>query len=509
MVARVIPDGPGKRSNTTESSNSRIRRITAWWAHAERWRTIVLVGVFAVAGVILAIALAGRVGAQVGPFETTVAARPSLASETMVRLAPLGSIRLDTHDWPLTLELRVDELGLEEAQRIAADPRLIERLGDDVADEVGAAFRDLALRCAVLGVVGGLIGAVVARHNWRAGIAGTAIGALVVVTIGAGTAATFNAGAVSEPRYSGLLTLTPQAVGNVEAIIDRFDEYRLQLSELVGNVVTLYLEAEGLPTFDPGDSTVRLLHVSDVHLNPQAFDLMHQLVEQFDIDAVVDTGDITDWGTQPEERFVNEIADVGLPYVWVRGNHDSRGTQVAVAEQPNAVVLDGEAATVAGLRLWGIGDPRYTPDPDQRDAGADAPDPAEAFASEVANRLAASEPPDVDVVAVHDPEIAAELGGDVPLVLAGHMHDAQATHLGEDDETLMLVEGSTGGAGLRGLQGEEAEPLTASVLYFDPDTERLLAYDRITVRGLGETGATIERNILPSDDAASRRAVPE
>lgn len=506
---RVIPGRPRKGTSTTQSNSSRIRRITTWWARAERWRTAVLIGVFAVAGVILAIALAGRVGAQVGPFETTVAARPSLASETLVHLAPLGSMRLDTHDWPLTLELRVDELGLEEARRIASDPRLIESLGDDVADEVGSAFRDLALRCAALGVVGGLIGAVVARHNWRAGMAGTAIGLLVVVTIGAGTAGTFNARAVSEPRYSGLLTLAPQAVGDVEAIIDRFDEYRVQLSELVGNVVTLYLEAEGLPTFDPGDSTVRLLHVSDVHLNPQAFDLIHQLAQQFDIDAVVDTGDITDWGTEPEERFVNEIAGVGVPYVWVRGNHDSRGTQVAVAEQPNAVVLDGEPATVAGLRFWGIGDPRYTPDPDQQDAGGAAEDPAETFAPEVADHLAASEPPDVDVVAVHDPAIVADLGGEVPLVLAGHMHDAQATHLGDDDETLMLIEGSTGGAGLRGLQGEEPEPLTASVLYFDPDTEELLAYDRITLEGLGETGATIERNIVPTDDEASPSAVPE
>ena len=33
------------------------------------------------------------------------AARPSLGSQTTVRLAPLGTIVLDTHDWPMALEL--------------------------------------------------------------------------------------------------------------------------------------------------------------------------------------------------------------------------------------------------------------------------------------------------------------------------------------------------------------------------------------------------------------------
>jgi hypothetical protein len=44
------------------------------------------------------------------------------------------------------------------------------------------------------------------------------------------------------------------------------------------------------------------------------------------------------------------------------------------------------------------------------------------------------------------------------------------------------------------------------VLYFDPDTDELLAYDRISVKGVGETGATIDRHILVEDgDTASAR----
>ena len=53
---------------------------------------------------------------------------------------------------------------------------------------------------------------------------------------------------------------------------------------------------------------------------------------------------------------------------------------------------------------------------------------------------------------VHDPKQAAPLDGVVPLVLAGHTHERKVSEL--DDGTRLMVEGSTGGAGLRGLQGE-------------------------------------------------------
>jgi hypothetical protein len=126
-------------------------------------------------------------------------------------------------------------------------------------------------------------------------------------------------------------------------------------------------------------------------------------------------------------------------------------------------------------------------------------DRAEAVAPEVAARLEADEPPPVDLVLVHDARMARELGGKVPLVLAGHTHEARTDSIGG---TILLTEGSTGGAGLRSLRGDEPEPLTCTVLYFDPETNRLVAYDRITVRGLGGTGARIERHVVVDVEAA-------
>ena len=454
---------------------------------------------FALVGAVLAVLVGGRVPAEVGPFDTTLMARSSLTGETVVKLSPLGTITLDTHDWPVKLELSVDELPLEEAERIARNPQLINTLGDDVDGEVRSALLRLGLWTALVAVVGGLLGALAARLSWRSAAIGTATAAVLVVGVGAGTAATFSAEAVAEPRYTGLLTVAPRAVGNVEAIIERFGEYREQLSDLVGNVATLYLTAEGLSTFQPTDDTVRLLHVSDIHLNPQAFDLIDQVSDQFEVDAVLDTGDITDWGSAPESNIIGEIGELDVPYVWVRGNHDSLGTQAAVAEQPNAVVLDDEATTVAGVRIWGIGDPRFTPNKDEITDGATEIRLAEEFAPEVVERLADAQPPPVDLAMVHDPRIAADLGGEVPVVLAGHRHDAQELRL--DDNTVLLMEGSTGGAGLRALQDEVPEPLAATILYFDPGERRVVAYDRIALKGLGQAGVTIERHVIQEDVA--------
>jgi hypothetical protein len=83
-------------------------------------------------------------------------------------------------------------------------------------------------------------------------------------------------------------------------------------------------------------------------------------------------------------------------------------------------------------------------------------------------------------------------------VLAGHTHERDVS---ARSGTAVMIQGSTGGAGLRGLQGEAPTPLTCSVLYLDRRTHRLVAYDDITLGGLGLASATVERH-LPPDGAA-------
>ncbi|MBC7639893.1 MAG: hypothetical protein H7231_08950, partial [Rhodoferax sp.] len=81
-----------------------------------------------------------------------------------------------------------------------------------------------------------------------------------------------------------------------------------------------------------------------------------------------------------------------------------------------------------------------------------------------------------------------------------------ARRVSGDAGTRVMVEGSTGGAGLtaNGLQAltdGEAVPLEATLLYLrrtGPDAGRLLAYDDVTVGGLGLTSVSIDRTVVPA-----------
>jgi predicted phosphodiesterase len=265
-----------------------------------------------------------------------------------------------------------------------------------------------------------------------------------------------------------------------------------------------------LPAYQPDPSTIRVLFVSDIHLNPSAWEVIRPITEQFNIDVIVDAGDISDHGTAAENAFIDPIATLGVPYVWMRGNHDSAITQAAVASQPNAVVLDGETVEVGGLRFIGAGDPRFTPDKNTRDAPAPPSVAQVALGLDDRVEQSAAEGMPIDVAVMHDGAAARELDGDVPLVLSGHYHRREQTLL--PDGTLSFLQGSTGASGLRGLEKEKPTPVRASVLYFDRETRRLQAWDDITLGGLGLVSAKIERRIyseqFPPEEDASESPTP-
>jgi hypothetical protein len=159
-----------------------------------------------------------------------------------------------------------------------------------------------------------------------------------------------------------LLTNAPAVVGDARKIADRYEAYRDQLQRLVANVGRIYGTVSTLPVYEPDTTTTRVLHISDMHLSLTAWSLVSTVVEQFDIDIVVDTGDITDWGQRTRGSYVASIASLHVPYIFIRGNHDSKATADAVARQPNARVLDNTVTEVDGLVIAGISDPRFTPD---------------------------------------------------------------------------------------------------------------------------------------------------
>jgi hypothetical protein len=166
--------------------------------------------------------------------------------------------------------------------------------------------------------------------------------------------------------------------------------------------------------------------------------------------------------------------------------------------------LENTTTTVGGLTIAGIGDPEFTPDKTETPAdGADDDpllSPLARAGEELATTVRGSTKP-VDVAMVHDPEMAGPLSGTCPLVLAGHRHQREVSVLPAvpgGGPTRLMIEGSTGGAGLRGLEGEEPTPLTLSVLYFD-ENRTLKAYDDIRLGGTGQSQVTLERKVIGAE----------
>jgi predicted phosphodiesterase len=460
-----------------------------------RWALRVVV---ALAGALIAVLLFGRISAPIGPFDATLAFRPAGGGAT-VAVPPLGAIGVDVYDGPLRLDVGLQRVDQERARALATDPVRLAGVVDQVSADLRSAVVRLAWTTAGLAIAGAALTSLVITRRRKEPLIAAGITTVLLLGTGGLGAATWRPEALSQPTYTGLLVNATSLIGSAEDIVARFDAYRASLEDIVGNVGTLYSALSALPAPDGDGETVSLLHVSDLHLNPSGFDLVEQVVDQFAVDGVLDTGDITDWGSEPENRLITSVGNLDVPYVFIRGNHDSAVTAALIAAQPNTTVLDASAVTVAGIEIAGIPDPRFTPDKSSGDddAGDEVLEESGEELAEFVEDL--PEPPAVAMV--HDPKQAGPLDGVVPLVLAGHTHEREVSEL--EDGTLLMVQGSTGGAGLRGLQGEFPEPLTCTVLYLDADTGRLQAYDEITLGGLGETEVTIQRRTVPQQETGT------
>jgi predicted phosphodiesterase len=489
-AVRRIPVPPRRtsRSRAHRTPGAGLTAPSRPWARACGLVTVVLLGAW------LGLLVVGNVRTPVGPMDTTMTLRPSLTGGTKINISPLGALHLDSHTAPVRLDVNVDQLDPARSQALVAHPERITGLQDDVTRDVEQGTLDLAVRSGVAVVTGATaLGLAVYRRARPALTAGGL--ALTLLTASGVTAyATWNPASVLEPRFSGLLSSAPTLVGNARSIVTEFDAYQKELARLVTNVTKLYDATSTLPAYRPDPTTIRVLHVSDIHLNPASWKIISSLVDQYDVNVIVDSGDTMDHGTTAENGFLDPVEDLGAPYVWVRGNHDSRATQRYLQRLRNVHVLDdGRAVTVAGLRFAGTGDPQFTPDRSTVPGGDAANELAGArLASALRDQRAAGTP--VDIAVTHEPAAARQTDGEVPLVLAGHVHHEEMQVMKRG--TRLRIEGSTGGSGLRAVEGRHPDPIEASVLYFDRDTRRLQAWDEIRLGGLGLATAEVSRHLV-------------
>lgn len=413
-------------------------------------------------------------------LDVQVSLQPALRGQTRIILTPLGEVHATTHRTPLTLRVSLIGVSLERMKMLALHPPERRALERDFRQTARRDLRRFAFWQITLGAVGGLIAPLFLRLRrarfWllSAGIGGGFIALMLFATL-----RTFDASVFDSPTYTGSLRQAPMIVALGRTVFFQAEALSDRLRTVATNLNALYGRLGAAPGPAPEDAkTIRILHISDIHNNVAAINFVQELASDFHVNAVIDTGDLTDFGLPVEAPLSKGLAHLPVPYLFVAGNHDSQATVHAVAAHPNATILNGQRVSLFGLNILGL------PDPSSARAGQGSVDTSDQAIQAGAAQLLADvkqtkTPP--DIVCVHNPREAARVLGQVPLVLCGHLH---RYYVDTENDTIVCNAGTTGGAGLRYFDRSEGVPLSAAVLTFSRAPHpRLLAIDMVVLDG--------------------------
>ena len=406
----------------------------------------------------------------------SVTLAPFTSGQTVIAIPPLGEISAPTHRAPIKVFVRLDRVDLQGMEDLFSSPVRREGYLEKLETGLRDAVPRFLVQAAILMLVGALIGAhlFAKGRQWvYAGLLGTAGAYLLPLALFLG----YDPTAFNQPSYSGILRAAPAFIGQAEKSLDSLEDFRGKLRLIAGNLRDFYGKVETWEPLKLADGKVlTLMHVSDIHNNPAAFDLMRHLIRTFDVKAVLDSGDLTDFGTPIEAGVVRHVGSLQVPYYIVIGNHDSPDIARSLSSLPNVRILDGEDKVV-GLAITGFPDPAGKGPFDART------DPAQLRkgAEQVQIRLA-SRPDYPFFLLVHERQLAEKVLGKVPVVLVGHSHRES---IKRSRGSLVLDAGTTGGAGIRNFTQSDEVPLSLHLLHIDPEEQKLLAVDRITFGGAG------------------------
>ena len=301
-------------------------------------------------------------------------------------------------------------------------------------EELAETVRDAAIQLGTRFLVGSfttaallLVAYLLVRHRMprRWLVLSTALGAVIATLVTTlSMATTYRVDRQPTFAATGLLTA-------VQSNLDLFDDVEArsaQVAPYLRNLIVLSnaLQEKYTEPVTDREVALRVLLVSDIH-GANYYRLMRSIVEEERIDVVIDAGDIVNFGSPAEltaSGLRQGIESLGVPYLFVRGNHDARAEQDyavvdAIAAVPGAYVLQPSPdryteIDLGGLRIAGFNDPRYFGDSGSRSAEKQQP-AREQFLDSFAER----EP--LDVVVSHQPWAVADLA-DLGVAVNGHMH---------------------------------------------------------------------------------------
>ncbi len=436
-------------------------------------------------GSALSVCTLGRTAYRWHGFQVELRLLPAKRGLTTLVLRPLGEVQAYTHAAPVALIATLEEIQVDEIKKLVGSNPNRDDLAQDFERTARADLRNFVLRQFVVAALGGLLAPLLFRaRRTRWYVCAMLLGACGVGVMLGNILTTFDNHAFRSPTYTGTLKQAPwviqfgkDAFTKIEALSQKLQAVAKNLDVLYGRINTPI----GGATLDDGPDTFRILHISDIHNNPAAMNFVRQVADQFKVKFIVDTGDLTDFGSPAETAVAGNIGKLPYSYVSVLGNHDSQAVGNALAAQPNVTLLNGQPVTLNGVTLLGLPNPAS-----QRD-GVGSVDTSDAQIQTQRDKLlqiVRALPFLPDIVAVHDPEESRALWGRVPLILCGHEHryyiethdasDAQpapantppAPAMKSTMQTIVCNAGTTGAAGGRYLDKAKGIAFSCAVLTF-------------------------------------------
>lgn len=452
----------------------------------------------------------------VGPVRLEARMAFGWPGRTTVHIPPFGSAAADTHTGPARLVLTVEDVDIAQVGRLierstaepAADlPTVARRAGvanesvgtllDRETRDAGSEAAALVILTALAAAAAAAVIAMAARRRWRVvGVSAVAALTLVLGSAGLG-AATFRTTALAEPRLQGTLAYVPRIESLFSAKIARIDGLREQAAVVARQLAAYYADPRSIAAGGGLPGTYRVLHVSDLHLDPVGSELARSLARSYDASLVVDTGDAPILGTAEEGRLLQSLIITDTPVVYIPGNHDSPLSIELLRMLPNVTVATTGTVVADGLRIFAVPDPQAF----ERDIQPDRSEVAEqtdAAAAQLDAEATAGMPPP-DIIALHNPSMERAFIGRAPLIVSGHTHSER---LYVSDGTVRLNSGTLGGMPYDPVTtGRDRLPHSASILYYTADLpRRLIAIDRISVtpeRSTTLTRHVVDESLLP------------
>lgn len=448
------------------------------------------VPLFAVLGALIFVNLLANVHFKMDAVQAKLSLHTSLRGETIIKVPPVGEIKAKTHNIPVSITIGLENIYLDELKKMLAESPEQEKLFEEAKVVLTREIRKFVMITLALGFAGGLFGLlVIQRRRLKELLAGGVIGLLVVSVLLFGTYRTYDIEKFRNPEYTGMIKAAPWMIGLVEESLATVNTWGKEMRGIANNLFGMFQRVDSLQAMGQGDGEVKILHVSDIHNNPASFDFMSQVVKSFGVDFIIDSGDMSDFGTPLESAMLGKVQKLEVPYIFIPGNHETPAIVSEIKKIPNVTVLDGKVKQIRGLNIAGIEDPSsHTGDyqaPDQskiREATGKMED------------IITESGVNPDIVVIHNPRIAKGFWGKVPVVLTGHDHQYK---IKLKSNSVLIDAGTSGASGVGALMTKKEIPYSFVLLHFARTGEgimRLKYTDTIRISNL-QSGYSLERRV--------------